>query len=67
MNTETKPAPRLAMLDPRFAISREFTGHRSPQFVLRFCGDFLGSFPSRKLAASARMKARIEHQARISA
>lgn len=55
------------MSDARFAISREFTGHRSPQFVLRFCGDFLGSFPSRKLAAAARMKARIEHHAKITA
>ena len=32
--------------DKRYTVTREFTGHASgkPQFVLRFCGDWIDSF-----------------------
>lgn len=28
--------------DRRFSIAREFCGHATPQFVARFCGEWIG-------------------------
>lgn len=32
--------------DARYTITREFCGHAEKRFVLRWCGEFLGSFAS---------------------
>ena len=30
-------------VDTRYSIEKEFTGKAQPQFVARFCGEFIGS------------------------
>ena len=29
--------------DPRYTVTQEWTGHAKPQFVIRFCGDWVDS------------------------
>jgi len=44
-------------MDNRFSISKEFTGNIKPQFVLRFCGDWMESYPTLLKARHGRTKA----------
>lgn len=30
--------------EPGYTVAREFCGHEQRRFVLRFCGEFVGSF-----------------------
>jgi hypothetical protein len=30
-------------VDTRYSVEKEFTGRAKPQFVARFCGEFIGS------------------------
>ena len=39
MNTNTNPIRS----DQRWTVTREFTGKAKPQFVIRFCGDWIDS------------------------
>lgn len=39
MNTNTNPLRS----DQRWTVTREFTGKAKPQFVIRFCGDWIDS------------------------
>jgi len=56
--------------DPRFTITREFTGHESgkPQFVVRFCGEWIGSrqFYASALTLAVGEKARRENALTVS-
>lgn len=47
-----RPRHRDGTIDRRYSIAREFCGHKKPQWVARFCGDWLGCAP-RRLAALA--------------
>lgn len=38
------------MADRRYRYAREYCGHATPQWVVRFCGDWLGAFPTRAKA-----------------
>ena len=29
--------------DPRYTVTQEWTGHAKPQFVVRFCGEWIAS------------------------
>tara|TARA_R110002110_G_scaffold175387_6_gene378932 strand:+ start:3363 stop:3557 length:195 start_codon:yes stop_codon:yes gene_type:complete len=29
--------------DPRYTVTQEWTGHEKPQFVVRFCGEWISS------------------------
>ncbi len=45
------------MKDPRYAIRQEFTGApNGPQYVLRFCGDWLGAYRRKRDALSHAIK-----------
>jgi hypothetical protein len=39
--------------DERYTITKEFCGYSQKMYVLRFCGDFLGSFEKKYNAVSA--------------
>lgn len=36
--------------DRRYSIARAFCGYRKPHWVVRFCGDWVGSTPGRPAA-----------------
>lgn len=36
--------------DSRYTVAREFTGAPRPQYVARFCGEWIGAAPTRKAA-----------------
>jgi len=42
---KTYPVTQSGKPDLRYTIGQEFTGHESgkPQFVVRFCGEWIGS------------------------
>lgn len=40
-------------IDRRYAIAREYCGYKAPQWVARFCGDWLGCAPNRPAAIAA--------------
>lgn len=44
--------------DARFTLTREWCGYARPRWVLRFCGEWLGSY-SNKVSAVAGRKAAI--------
>jgi hypothetical protein len=39
-----------SLKDGRYTITREWTGKDKPQYVVRFCGDWLDSRPTKKAA-----------------
>lgn len=41
------------MYDPRYSIAREWCGYAKPRWVLRFCGEFIGSFTVKNEARAA--------------
>lgn len=46
--------------DPRYTVTQEWTGHEKPQFVIRFCGDWIASrqFLGSAIMLAAEEKAR---------
>lgn len=34
---------KISGLDERYSVKLEFCGHELPQYVIRFCGEFLAS------------------------
>ena len=43
------------MKDKRYTITKEYTGQAKPQYVVRFCGDFITSrstYPAAVMAAT---------------
>lgn len=51
----TLPRHANGRIDRRYSITREYCGYRKPQWVARFCGDWLGCAPGRRGAiATAR-------------
>lgn len=57
MSAPVRSAPK----DARFTLSREYAGYSRPRHVLRFCGDWLGSFaslPAARMARAAAIRAR---------
>ncbi len=53
-------------LDARYTITAEFCGYPKRQHVARFCGDWLGSAKTPKLAREIARKHRREFLAKIS-
>jgi hypothetical protein len=41
--TEAEAIAMTTKKDRRFTVTRECCGHATPQFVARFCGDWIGS------------------------
>jgi hypothetical protein len=56
--------PGTTRRDRRYAVAREYCGHRTPQWVARFCGDWIGCAQHRPAAVS---KALAHHQLRQTA
>lgn len=36
--------------DPRYTVNREYCGHASPRYVVRFCGDWVSSHSTKGAA-----------------
>ena len=43
--------------DARFTISKEFCGYKKARYVIRFCGDWVRSFTSKRNAVAGRIAA----------
>jgi hypothetical protein len=43
LNLRSKTMPYNLPSDPRYTITQEWTGHVKPQFVVRFCGEWIAS------------------------
>ncbi len=52
--------------DARFTISKEFTGHTKARYVIRFCGDWVRSFTSKRNAVAGRIAAIRNRRASLS-
>ena len=50
----------ITLEDGRYTISREWTGKENPQFVVRFCGDWVGSEPTVARAETLATKYHLE-------
>ena len=37
--------------DERYSVQLEYCGYEKPRYVLRFCDEFIGSFPGKPQAA----------------
>jgi len=35
--------PGIRKIDSRYTVGKEWTGHEAPQFVARFCGEWIGA------------------------
>jgi plasmid replication initiation protein len=47
---EDNAAVHVDFCDNRYSAGREFTGRAAPEWVVRFCGEWIGRADSRKAA-----------------
>jgi hypothetical protein len=53
LTPQPQPVTRMKT-DARYTITREFCGYKKPRYVVRFCGDWIASFGSRRNAVARR-------------
>ena len=60
MGAPKMPVDVLGARDRRYSVQIEYCGRQNPQWVARFCGDWLGSAPWGHYADAVRIC--LEHQ-----